>query len=191
MTAAGIENCETPTSLPAELGESVEFDTRIQFRHGGSCRLAQNVRHMLLCKENGAGDPLFICSNLGALSNNPICEDSSRVLVSFQGSHKYDIKLLIRNLTEADAGRYHVEVELDGFLGPGRMITIRKNFLVTIQGMRAPPPIVTGRENSTDVPIPTATTIPGPTSADSADSAVTTAEAVTPGVATLSHVPRT
>lgn len=136
MTAMGVESCETATDLQAEVGRSVEFDTRIEFRNGGSCGERQNVRLMFLNKvmETGEIETQFICSNLGSFGNNPICDNRSRVSVSFQGTSKYDIKLSLNGLTEADAGRYQVRVDLDDIVG-GKRISIYKNFLVTLPGI--------------------------------------------------------
>ena len=116
----------------------MEFDARVEFRHGGSCGLRQNVRLMFLDKVDENGDVIdtrFICNNLGRFGNISNCANYANVSVSFRGDHKYDIKLLLDGLTEADAGNYRVRVDLDNFAG-GRRTSIFKNFSVSFTGMQ-------------------------------------------------------
>ena len=65
MNANGAEDCGVLTELQGEVGRSVEFDARVEYRHGGSCGAKQNVRFMSLKKveESGAERRIFICSN--------------------------------------------------------------------------------------------------------------------------------
>jgi hypothetical protein len=133
MTAMGAESCEASTDLQAEVGESVEFDTRIEFRNGGSCGSRLDIRIMFLEKvdENGSLlKSLFICSNLGHFHDN-YCQNKSRVSVSFQGTDKYDIKLNLNDVTASDAGHYRVRVDVDDIVG-GLRTSIYKNFTVAI-----------------------------------------------------------
>ena len=99
MNANGVEDCEAlMAELQGEVGGSVEFDARMEYRHGGSCGAKQNVRFMSLKKveESGAENRIFICSNLGRFGTVPTCSNGSKVSVSFQGTDKFDIKPVLR-----------------------------------------------------------------------------------------------
>ena len=138
MNAKGGEDCGVLTELQGEVGRSVEFDARVEYRHGGSCGAKQHVRFMSLKKveESGAESRVFICSNLGRFGTVPTCaNNASTVSVSFQGTDKFDIKLRLENLSLTDSGHYYVEVDLEDFTA-GRRMTIEKQFTVAVKGMR-------------------------------------------------------
>lgn len=128
----GDEPCDS-TALQGVSGGSAEFDSRVEFRHGGSCGVNLNIRLMFLNKvqADGSTQSVYICSNLGSLSNK-LCSNMMRVTVSFQGPEKYDIKLSLQNLTVSDSGEYEVRVDLnDAF---GTRTSIRKTFVLTVIG---------------------------------------------------------
>ena len=132
----GDEDCEAPTQLIGNVGEDLEFDSRVEFRHSGECKTTQTVRLMFLNKilDDKSQEQLFVCSNLGSLSTVPTCPNKTRVAVSYQGGDgKYDIKLSLQGLTLADSGNYQVKVEVDEYVG-GRRKSILKNFNVTVEG---------------------------------------------------------
>ena len=133
MNSDGSENCEIRTELEGQVGNSVKFDARVEYRHGGACGVTQNVRIMSLNKmeENGGSTSQFICSNLGRLRNVHTCANRSRVSVSSGGASKYDVSLHLNDLTLADAGTYYIKVDVDESVG-GRRVTIRKNFVLTV-----------------------------------------------------------
>ena len=110
---------------------SIEFDARIEYRHGGSCGIEQKIKVMFLEKVKGSGF-VFVCSNLGSTSSR-LCANRSRVSVSFQGSSKYDIKLTLNNLSKSDSGDYQVKVEvIEGSI----YSSITKTFNLTVQGKK-------------------------------------------------------
>lgn len=127
--------CDTTIQLQEEAKGSVEFDARVEYRHGGSCGFDQAVRLMFLNKihDSGTTESVFVCSNLGGYGSKP-CFNNSRVSISFQGDDKYDLKLRLHNLTAADSGRYQIKVDLDDVVG-GRRTTIIKNFDVDVTGI--------------------------------------------------------
>ena len=132
-TDDGDEDCEAATQLIGNVGEDLEFDSRVEFRHSGECKTTQTVRLMFLNKilDDKSQEQLFVCSNLSTV---PTCPNKTRVAVSYQGGDgKYDIKLSLQGLTLADSGNYQVKVEVDEYVG-GRRKSIFKNFHVTVEG---------------------------------------------------------
>ncbi len=122
-------NCETETELQGETNGRVEFDTRIEYRHGGPCGATQDIKFMFLEKVERNGDitNVFVCSNLGRFGSIP-CQSRSRISVTFLGTSKYDIKLSLDDLALNDSGHYRIRVDMT-------RISLVKNFYLTIKGI--------------------------------------------------------
>lgn len=125
--------CNQTTLLKSNSGDDVEFDTRIEYRYGGTCRHNETIAIMSLVKlgENSV-ENVYICSSLGSFRTRP-CANWRRVSVSYRGNHKYDIKLMMANLSLSDAGVYQVRVDVNDIAG-GRRMHISKNFDLTVKG---------------------------------------------------------
>lgn len=131
------ENCEAATQLIGNVGEDIEFDSRVEFRHGGECNAVQTVRLMFLNKilDDESQERMFVCSNLGSLGTVRTCPNKTRVVVSYLGEKgKYNIRLSLKGITLADSGNYQAMVEVDEYVG-GRRKSILKNFHVTVEGI--------------------------------------------------------
>lgn len=95
------EQC-TQTTITAEAGQSVSLDARLMFVDGGASMHNQMVQLVQVIKEPqvGAGGPtpIYVCSNSEQDSSNP-CPDAvgGSVTVQKEGSHKFDINLVIQN----------------------------------------------------------------------------------------------
>lgn len=129
--------CNAVTQLEGMTEGSIEFDGSLEFRHSGPCRQKQNVRLMFLRKllANGNVETVYVCSNLASFGRKP-CSNGSRVSVNHLGDHKYDIGLILHNLSPSDEGMYQVRVDLNDVSG-GLRSTIIKRFNLTIKGNSA------------------------------------------------------
>lgn len=132
-SCAESETCTSTTSLQGEAGGSAEFDTRVDFRHGGSCGVTMNIRIMFLQRylADGTTQSIYICSNLGSYRLNE-CSDQNRVSVVSQGDGKYNLNLKLQDLTAGDSGSYEVKVDLNDVFGV--RTSIFKNFTLSVPG---------------------------------------------------------
>lgn len=124
--------CSGVIPLTRETGDDVNFDTRVEYRNGGSCGVEQSIRLMILRQLGSETVTHYICSNLGSNSRNP-CSNRTRVSVMYHGGNKYDITLRLHNVKESDSGMYEVSVDLNDAYG-GRRTTIIKTFELSVQG---------------------------------------------------------
>lgn len=110
----------------------MELDTSVQYIGSGSSQTNQAITLLQLFKrdnQTGNSDLVYFCSN--RYEQEP-CSSTDKFLV-LEGSHKFDISLVLRNASTNDAGEYVVRVEV---LNPGvsSRSYIRKNFRVSVRG---------------------------------------------------------
>lgn len=113
--ATNGKNCTLTQQLQAEINSSVVFDTQVAYRDGGNCGRKQEIRYLIL-KKNGKS--VYFCGNFGVLTQYK-CMNNSRVGVVSQMEDKFDFKLMLENVGEAEAGDYELELSLadsEGYL---------------------------------------------------------------------------
>lgn len=114
-------------------GDNVELDTRIKYIGSGSSQKNQTITLLQLFKviPGGTDKLVYFCINEGSSVKN-LCHSTGTFFVQ-QGLHKFDISLVIMNVSKTDAATYVARVEV---LNPGvsSRSYIRKNFTVNVHG---------------------------------------------------------
>jgi len=128
--AAEFADSQTMT-INALNGASVELDTRIVYNGAGPSNMNQTVTLLQLFKGDQSGELVYFCSNEGPRREIP-CPSTLRT-IALTDSHKFDLTLLLENVSLSDSGAYLFRVEVL-YPGVSSRSCLTKSFSMSIHG---------------------------------------------------------